>query len=947
MYKTGLRVFMSIMILMLFTAIGVAQEVFSVGCPVKASSIASDVYAPDPVTDGQYQRGEKNMWVSSGGFPHWLAVDLGQERTFNLLKLGSSMWGGVIKSGQIQGSNFAAAWTNPDRDAYWSTIDSFELPQARQEVYTFAFAPVSFRYVRFHFTTAFEMWNNVQITEMEIAFVPLQLTVKKFSNLFANGEELVVDVKVASSGSCNWQLVDFWGEVVSAGSIPVTLEGGAFTHQIHIASPGLGYYELSAELAGLPSAKQTVALGVLPSSKQLAQCPIASDAAISWLVSPNRFEDISILMNKAGIAWVRDRISWSEVEPSQGQFNWGKYEQSVASQAKEGAKISMAFHDAPAWAREPGHALPTPKNMYHFAYQAGKHFAGKIQAWEIWNEADEQFSSSIDTPAYYAAVLKAAYLGFKAADPGLMVLLAGWAGNRVYPEQVLANDVGAFFDVYNEHAHTSTDYTIRKLPTEKILSARCLLDKAGLTHPIWVTEAGIGIEADHHLSRTQQIMQARYLVQSIPTAISAGVAKHFYFILPYYKEGIRQWGVLRDDFTPYPAYVSFAVLNNMLGDASYLGKIDQLPQWATGYVFHSGQGIVNVLWSDIEQEIQLPKNPNLVVRNFMGQEQELAGDNSLRLKLGPDPIYLLGEVPFLPAGEEVPHVKASSDVPKVIPLLKCKLPYQKDKGYILQGETDSIEATVSLVNFQEQAVSGIMTLALPQGWSYEPGEFSFRLEPLEEKNYTFQVKLGSSQATEPFILAVKGFVAEGELTASTVHLFSQEKLPVTEEKEITQILSAQNWLPDNIGNGKVDLKINEQTGIATVGFTFNSANNWAYPRLLFRPEVDWSAWQGLSFKIRLQKSTATLMRLMIAGDFDEIPQNGEPVFFTARGFSLEAEAGWYEIQIPFSSLVHWSGSPPDPEGKLDLGRISWLTIGVNHSESGYLELEIKDLKLFR
>ena len=840
-------------------------------------------------------------------------------------------------------SRVAVAWTNPDRDVYWSTIASFELPQVRQEVYTFSFAPASFRYVRVHFTTAYEMWNNVQITEMEIAFAPLQLAVEKFSNLFADGEELVVDFNVAASGRCNWQLVDFWGNVVASDSFQVTLQDGAtFTHQIRLPSPGLGYYEIVAELEDLPSAKQTVPLGVLPPARQVPQSPIASDAAISWLVPNYHFDDISVLMRKAGLSWVRDRISWAEVEPSKGQFNWGRYEASVSSQAKEGVKVSMAFHDAPSWAREPGHALPTPKNMYHFAYEAGKHFAGKIQAWEIWNEADDQFSSSIDTPAYYSAVLKAAYLGFKAADPDLIVLMAGWAGNLIYPEQVLANDVGGFFDVYNEHAHTTTNDTMRKLPTQKIIHARCLLDKHGYTHPIWVTEAGIGIAADYLLSPAQQIIQGQYLVQSIATAISVGVDKHFYFLLPYYKEGIRQWGILRDDLTPYPAYVALAVLNDMLGEARYLGTIEGFPQEAIGYVFHNGQEIVSVLWSDEELSVQLPADLNLQAYNFMGQKLE-----GSVLELGPNPIYLLGQIPYLPAAREKVLEQEKFAGVKVIPLLRCKIPYQKDKGYLLQEDTDSFAANVSLVNLDEEVVSGNLTLDLPAGWSCEPSKFAFQLQPGEEKSYEFLVKIPTGEGKGPFIIETKGFAAGKELTASVAHLLPQEKIQVAEEISIEQAFSRQNWMPDNIGNGKVDLEINQQTNSIFLGFTFNSANSWAYPRLLFRPEVDWTGWEGLNFKIRLREGTATLMRLMIAADDDQVPQNGEPMFFTARGFSLEKEAGWYEIQIPFSSLSHWSGSPPDPDGKLDLDHISWLSIGVNNSESGYQELEIKDLKLFR
>ena len=50
-------------------------------------------------------------------------------------------------------------------------------------------------------------------------------------------------------------------------------------------------------------------------------------------------------------------------------------------------------------------------------------------------------------------------------------------------------------------------------------------------------------------------------------AIHEGAQAVFYFILPHFVEGQTQFGVMRPDLTPRPAFVALAAAGRLLADA--------------------------------------------------------------------------------------------------------------------------------------------------------------------------------------------------------------------------------------------------------------------------------------------------------------------------------------------------------------------------------------------
>lgn len=948
-----------LVLLLAFSSAQAAEsENFALGKPVKASSAQSEVYGPLPVTDGKIENGPGAIWVSQGTSPQspqWLALDLGAEETFNVIKIWNSgnntaIDGGRFhyapKRGRLEGSNFSAAWMRPDRDAYWSEIAEFSFPNVGQGPCELQFAPVSYRYLRLVITESWVTGSNVQISEWQVGFDPslgLKLSTTRPGNVFTLGEQIQINVQTfLTAQSLSWRLVDAYRNAeVAKGE--TALDGkSASDHLLELPITEPGYYQLqvAAVDGSETNATASLLLGVVrPQSKASREGPFASDAAIGWLVDPASWDDISEMMQLAGIEWIRDRISWGEVEPQRGKFNWGKYEKSVNAQASRGVKISMVFHSAPDWAKDPGHKLPTPEAMYHFAYEAGKHFAGRIQAWEIWNEVDWSYTESADTPAYYAAVLKAAYLGFKAADPDVLVILNGWASSprmllTDYILQTMENQISGYYDAYNFHSHTQRN---GQFFVGRIAAHQEIVDKYAPGKPAWLTEAGVALPGENLVALTEeeQRIQAEFIVKSSVLSVANGVDKHFFFVLPHYVESANgMWGILRPDLTPYPAYIALANLNETLKGARYTGKLADVSPEIENYVFETDWGLVAVVWS--EEGVKLPGTWR--VRSLLGREQQVE-----TLFLNKEPVFLLDLAPQQVELEKQAEIQAQPEpASRVIPILEAELEYNRGRGGYLVKEDERFSATLTLCNLKGEEVRGTATLKLPDGWQLEPARHSIRIPQGGTARYTFWIQPG--EIAEALLLRSQ-IELEGEASTNSALVVLPEIIPIRERHIIAESMVAENWHNNISGGGKLVLT-EEPDGILAFNYDFQRGG-WAFPRLIFKPEKDWRLWQGLVFKVRVVDCPQTQLRLFVVADDDGIPQNGEPMFYTEIGYHLEEEAGWYEIRLPFDELKHWDGSPPPLDGKLDLGKIGWLSVGVNHSAGGKVRIELSELSLYR
>ncbi len=219
----------------------------------------------------------------------------------------------------------------------------------------------------------------------------------------------------------------------------------------------------------------------------------------------------------ANLPIVRDEVNWWTVEPVKGKLSFPERASWVKSVAESGIKSLVVLsygnpiydfgkatqadldaggpRDCVIPVRD-GDPETTADDEYFDAYIryvdfVSKSLAGKVEAYEIWNEPDIRgFNTKNATGEDYAELLKAAYSTIKRNDPDVTVLGGAIALHAEFIDAMLKAGAGSYMDGLSVH------YYLSKRAPEK--NARNILDKyrAVLVKygcdkmPVWVTETG-------------------------------------------------------------------------------------------------------------------------------------------------------------------------------------------------------------------------------------------------------------------------------------------------------------------------------------------------------------------------------------------------------------------------------------------------------------------------
>lgn len=289
-----------------------------------------------------------------------------------------------------------------------------------------------------------------------------------------------------------------------------------------------------------------------------------------------------------GVRWVRSFVPWNSFEPARGHLNEGllhSFESGIEG-LPAGSRVILDIVDSPQWAS--GDANPAtpprdPSSYARFAGEIAKRLAGRVAAYEIWNEEDAPmwWSSGPDAAAY-AELLKATYPAIKAADPQATVVLGGMTGNDYeYLSALYDHGAKGYFDAVAVHTdsvcNSISPYNAlynggndRRVNRWAFLGYRTVHETMlahGDDSPIWMTELGwstsrevcdSGAGSGHASGGVSEETQALYLRQ----------AYHCLAQDPYVQVGIwyglqetepwgsprGSYGLLDQNLTPKPAY---------------------------------------------------------------------------------------------------------------------------------------------------------------------------------------------------------------------------------------------------------------------------------------------------------------------------------------------------------------------------------------------------------
>lgn len=760
------------------------------------------------------------------------------------------------------------------------------------------------------------------------------------------------DTRLAAS----WRVVDFAGDPAPGAEGRADLHLGA--NELLLPPLGPGYYRLEVEASapGLLSRRVETSLGVIA---ELAQqpppdSPICLDAGISWSYppdsQPDRTDLACYLCQFAGIRQLRDRLTWSEVEREPGKFDWGRYALSAETQHRHGITVYQVFHDCPGWAHpevEGGkpdwHYAPRdPIYAYRLVNRLVRDLGDKVRYFEVWNEPNIGFFRG--HPWDYAAMLKAAYLGAKDADPGFGVLIGSAAGTPGgFFEGAYDNGAGHYFDIYNQHSYGSPEALFQFLA-----DVREQLSRHGLAaKPMWITEMGLrGYPDPHGDFAPVERDQASYLTRAYACALANGVARFHYFYLKEYFEGsISLWGILRDDLTPKPAFVALANLVRQLGEARCLGfrRVGE-----KGYLVafsRTQDEVVAVAWDPDGSDLALPARGPIV--DVVGREiRPAAQQPGTALALGafpvfargirpaeivalrldpplPTPQYLADADPNLAAKRVFLQAETNPDRPQPPPE---EMDQQKLAVPVMPGDTQLVRAWVN--NYTEEPVRVQVRCEAEEGlqvegdagasvqagpWSRGCHDFSLTARGVVQGRPMRARFLMTSNAHQD--LACVQFVARAsdiEPTRRRVLFDGETGLSVwaSSHSPAVDVVLARDETVAHGGQASVRVA----TTIARDG------DGWVFPRLQIPEDVNLADYTAIELWSYVAPGAEAPPVLML-----QLVEEGGGTW-AISGLRPLTEPGWRRTLAMLDSAQPTSWGR-DPDGKLDLSKVRTLLLG--------------------
>ncbi len=742
-------------------------------------------------------------------------------------------------------------------------------------------------------------------------------------NIFLRGDEVRVALPDSST---EWTIRDYDGEELA--KVP------AGQRAVELGHLPVGFYRAIRE------GGDWVSFAVLEPLKTPTPpaSPIASDVAMAWFYPDGPMEAVANLCTLAGLNWVRDRLAWGHMEPQRGTFaKQNQYDHSARAQSAAGLKVLQVNHSTPEWAGPSGKRFPTDlRDAYRFYREMARRWKGQVDAFEPWNEADISVFGG-HTGSEMASMQKASYLGIKAGNPDAIACLNVFAAHgRAQLDDLQDNEAWPYFDTYNLHHYEPLANYPKLYADHRSVSAG---------RPLWVTECAMpvrwsGDQKLHELSEADLREQSERVAKVFCGSLHEGSAVTFHFILGHYVEGQTQFGLIRRDLTPRPAYVALAAVGRLLADAKPMGRLTG-HEGIRGYLFRSKPdgkaAAVLAAWAEKgEAALTLPAAPSAAF-DHLGRPVQPAAEVRLRTA----PVYLVLPSPAvgalaLEAPPKTPRKLGGKPSPIVLQALMPEdTTVLRLSAHKIAADSE-VKVPVCIYNFGSQTARGRLSVEGPSGWRLTVPE-SVTVEPDGRVELALTIDTAGRAENLTDTIRIQGdFGPMGKPVLAFRVAPQGNAMARVPGVAIPHADEAAAWQPMVSGDGVCTVEASSN-GIR-VAAEPKSSDRWAYVALSL-PESgvpDRSA--GLACDIELEQGGGVFRAVFVersgsayVADFAIQPALGQQAKTVALLDSVVPGYGW---------------SPPDPNGKLDPDQVVAIRLGCN-TEGTALRFTISDLRWVR
>lgn len=244
-----------------------------------------------------------------------------------------------------------------------------------------------------------------------------------------------------------------------------------------------------------------------------------------------------------GSRFVVQVFSWSEIEPTRGEFHWEYTDWLLRAAEFYDMRVVARVDKPPAWAASSTSGLSAPPRRLgdyaEFIGEIAARYKGLVAGYIIWNEPNlsREWGDLRPDPAGYTALLRAAAERIRAVDPNAKISSAGLAptnensdramDDREFLRGMYAAGVRDTFDILAAHPYGFSNPPDDPHGAHKGLNFRRLEDLREIMvengdagKPVWLTEFGYTTspQIDSPDLDVTEEEQADYLVRAFSLA---------------------------------------------------------------------------------------------------------------------------------------------------------------------------------------------------------------------------------------------------------------------------------------------------------------------------------------------------------------------------------------------------------------------------------------------
>lgn len=233
------------------------------------------------------------------------------------------------------------------------------------------------------------------------------------------------------------------------------------------------------------------------------------------------------LARQANLGWLRFTIRWKDVNPQPYVFDFVREDAIVDDARARGVQVLAILSTAPQWAGSNPNGTRPPADLslwQTFVRETVRHFAGRVAAYEIWNEPNLRdialgvgWDADLDASPRYVDYLRSAAEILRSEDPSAKVL--GLAASSL-PDSRTAQLVSQleqpfadgsrgsdYLDVVSFHANALTDEAATTVEGRigEHLTSLFRRNPGSQGKPVWITELGWSSDRVGELAQRERI----------------------------------------------------------------------------------------------------------------------------------------------------------------------------------------------------------------------------------------------------------------------------------------------------------------------------------------------------------------------------------------------------------------------------------------------------------